>query len=309
MGAFWAHLQAGSMFIILSLWWTYHGFREHIRCVCQGKEFIPQIYFRSSRCCMRNRRLPPLEICGRILMALIGFLGEFFDEGFGFEDENGDFRKTLNMTHCTVYGLFLIQGVVDLISWMRFPVPKDLNYLLFAISFLWFAVAFYLHELHAENKMPLERICHQLQIISFVPTGVAFLFEMVHRKGFTTVFIRMLGVMTIGTWFVQMAFILFIHDGRFPGSEPAPQWNQGDMRNVHFAMAAYGAHIAMNIVILLTFYLFLAFVYRRLHGLDFMLAEDNGNTRYKDIKGGKKAVYDENINLSLLCEDYEEDTD
>ncbi|XP_050401918.1 transmembrane protein 45B [Patella vulgata] len=305
MGCFWGHIFIGTVFIKMSLWWTYHAFRQHIRCVSQGKEFIPQTYFGSSKCCVKNRRLPPVEICARILLPVIGFLSEFFAAGFGFKDENGDFRKTINMAHCSLYGLFVIQGFVELISWMRFPVPKNLNYLLLAISFLWFAVGFYLHELHAENKMPLERICHQLQIISLVPTGVALLFEMVYRKGFTTVFVRILGGMTVGSWFIQMSFMLFIHDGRFPGTEPAPQWNQRDMRNVHFAMAAYGAHIAMNIVILLTFYLFLAFVYRRSHGLEFVLTADGDKIQYKDITRGKKAVYDENINLSLLCEDYE----
>ncbi|KAK6169611.1 hypothetical protein SNE40_020626 [Patella caerulea] len=151
--------------------------------------------------------------------------------------------------------------------------------------------------------MPLERICHHIQILVLVPTGVALLFEMVYRKGFITVCIRIIGVMTLGSWFIQMSFMFFIHDGRFPGTEPAPHWNQRDTGNVYFIMAIYGAHISMNIVIVLTFYLFLAFLYWRSHGLGFRLSGDNDKTRCKATKGGKKAVCDESIELPLLCED------
>lgn len=43
----------------------------------------------------------------------------------------------------TVYGIFFLHSILDLLLWLRVPVFKGANYASAATGFLWYAVAYY----------------------------------------------------------------------------------------------------------------------------------------------------------------------
>ena len=82
-----------------------------------------------------------------------------------------------------------------------------------------YGVAFYYHS-QMHGKEPLETIVHVIPIAVMVVTGLAFLLEWTWSRGprttvWTTI-TRAYGVLTLGTWFSHVGFILYEHNS-FPG--------------------------------------------------------------------------------------------
>lgn len=78
-----------------------------------------------------------------------------------------------------------------------------------------YGVAFYFHS-HMPGKEPLEEAVHMVPITAMVGAGLAMMYEHKWRRGIWTLLIRSYFVLTLGTWFSHVAFMLYVHD-RFPG--------------------------------------------------------------------------------------------
>lgn len=72
-----------------------------------------------------------------LLLRLRGFLGETFSCGLALTDENGNFRKVSQMHHMTIYGIFIIHGLIDILMSCHVPLPRGLDYLSAAVCFIW----------------------------------------------------------------------------------------------------------------------------------------------------------------------------
>ena len=78
-----------------------------------------------------------------------------------------------------------------------------------------YGVAFYYHS-RMHSKEPLETIVHVIPIgVMFLTAGAMFL-ECRWRSGVWTMLTRSYCLLTLGTWFSHVAFILYEHD-KFPG--------------------------------------------------------------------------------------------
>ena len=74
-----------------------------------------------------------LQIC----VLHIGLLGEIFDSGTALIDEEGNFRKIAHMHHMTLYIIFMLHGIIDIISYYGAVLPRSIGYLSAAVSFVW----------------------------------------------------------------------------------------------------------------------------------------------------------------------------
>ncbi len=143
------------------------------------------------------------------------FADELFGDGFYFQDNEGNFRKLNAMLHVTLYALLAIHAIIDLVTHYRGPMLPDANYLSFAVAFLWFGMGIYFHG-HMHSKEPLESVVHVLPVPLILAMGVTALLEMSWKRGVATTLVRTYFVLTLGTWFLHMAFMLYGYT-TFPG--------------------------------------------------------------------------------------------
>ncbi|XP_059149609.1 transmembrane protein 45B-like [Physella acuta] len=241
MGSFWGHMDQGIFFICLALWWMVNMFAVYIQKSGREKEIVlPSSYG------LPCRRHVPIEIFFKISFPVFGFLIEIVAEGGPrFHDDDGNFRRLTNMQHMTIYGMFVIHGVADLFLWYGGPIPHHANSLTLALAFFWYAYAFVFHAT-MPDKEPLQTVVHILPIPFMLTTGTSVLLRVRHPRGLHLVLCAAFGVLTLGTWFCHLPFMLYATD-TFPGSEPN-DWDRKDPRNSAFAVAMFGVHLCLNIV-------------------------------------------------------------
>ncbi|KAK7488192.1 hypothetical protein BaRGS_00020499 [Batillaria attramentaria] len=265
MGSFWGHIDEGIFFILIAIWWTFHACKNFIQAESKGHEMHPRISYT-----VTCRRDVPVESIFKLLFPCIGkgqpsrsnsfcFLGEFLDGGISLVDENGSFRKLVYAQHMTIYGIFILHAIVDLLTWSGLPMMPGGSYLSAALSFLWYGVAFYYHA-SMHGKEPLETVVHVLPIYAMFVAAGAILLEMCWRSGVWTMLTRSYAVLTLGTWFSHVAFMLYEHD-KFPGGGTSG-WDRSDLRNVQYARACFGLHLLVNMLIMILCYLLTYFVLR-----------------------------------------------
>ena len=138
------------------------------------------------------------------------------DGGAYFLDDEGNFRKLIYLQHMSIYGIFILHSLTDLMTFYGVPLPKDTNYMTICLSFVWYGVAFYYHA-HMHGKEPLEQVVHVLPIYPMFATALAILLEKHWKRGVWTFLARSYFVLTLGTWFSHVAFMLYVHD-KFPGN-------------------------------------------------------------------------------------------
>ena len=71
------------------------------------------------------------------VITFAGFLGEVFDDGAYFIDSDGNFRKLVYLQHMSIYGAFIVHGLIDLAEFYKFPVIKGSNYMSMCLAFFW----------------------------------------------------------------------------------------------------------------------------------------------------------------------------
>ncbi|BFZ18825.1 hypothetical protein BsWGS_21864 [Bradybaena similaris] len=241
MGSFWGHIDEGLFFILIAVWWMLHAFREYILAETKGTVMRPNIHYDTTVC---GKPLP-IEVVLKILFPFVGFLGEVIEAEFTFHDDKGDFINLTNQQHMTIYGIFVIHGVTDLMAWCRVPMFPGFNYVTGFLAFIWYGVAFYYHA-SMHGKEPVETVVHVLPISLLVMIATAILLEIIWREGVWTMMVRSYGVLTLGTWFSHVAFILYVSD-RFPGTEPS-DLDRMDPVNVTYVKAMFGLHLLANLV-------------------------------------------------------------
>ena len=61
-------------------------------------------------------------------------MGEMLDGGIRFTDSEGHFVKLIYQQHMTIYGIFIIHGAADLLTWLKLPIFPSLS--LFFLGFV-----------------------------------------------------------------------------------------------------------------------------------------------------------------------------
>ena len=94
-------------------------------------------------------------------MLLAGFLAEVLNGGANFFDEDGNFTKLVNMQHMTIYAIFVLHGIVDLMMFFGAPLPQGLDYATIALAMAWYGMSFYFHA-GMPGKPPMEVSDHNV---------------------------------------------------------------------------------------------------------------------------------------------------
>ena len=59
------------------------------------------------------------------------------DGGMYFIDEEGNFRKLVYAQHMTIYGIFILHSIIDLLTWAGVPMIPGAPHASAAASFAW----------------------------------------------------------------------------------------------------------------------------------------------------------------------------
>ncbi|XP_020913722.1 transmembrane protein 45B-like [Exaiptasia diaphana] len=218
MGSFIGHAVPGIMFFLASIWWLIGALR---RTFWYHKSFqrqpllqrrqnnttnLPQ--HRAVFSLNRGRTAKiPFEPIAKIGLCVIGVLGELLYEKQWVLIHNGFVDKHLNnYAHASMYCMFGLSGVVDLLMYYRVaPLPTGVDHLFLALAFFVEGMLFYFH-LDGRPEISV-RVHTFLYMTSFI-TCLILLAEMKATRALIHTFSRAFLTSLQGTWFFQVAFVL-----------------------------------------------------------------------------------------------------
>lgn len=250
MANFAAHIDEGIVFTVLAVWWMFNIFKNYIQRL---DDKLPYRSYCSYYSMIKGRRLP-LELILKITFPLIGLLAEVFSDGHVFMvvHKDGHIGRIGNLHHISIFALFVMHGISDLLEYAKLPVVKGIKYFTFIMAFLWYGVAFFLHSFLFIDS-PVEVAIHRLPILLMLGAGIACLFEYAFRDKVLPQVIRTFFVFCLGVWVIFSSFVLFLPTP-FPGFRQNPAWDRKDEQNAHFLEAMFGFFLTINIGIMLALY-------------------------------------------------------
>ncbi|KAL4217312.1 Transmembrane protein 45B [Mactra antiquata] len=274
MGSFAGHIDEGIIFIVLAVWWFWNIWKRHTKTSDRKTEYTSYLSYTTT---VRGRSVP-LEAILKVLFPFGAIWAEVFSAE-SFINEEGQFSYLSNMQHMTVYMLFLLHGILEIIRFYRPNQFEGMSYLAVCLGFLWYGTTFYYHSMPNMGKEELENIIHRLPIPVIMVCGLCLIFECIWRHSVYPQLIRTYCVLTVGTWFTYTSFVLFL-PYPFPGPHHNPAWDQSDERNVHFMVVAFGIHLNINLIFVLLSTVVLT-VFKRMF---YACADGNGNNDIMDVK-------------------------
>lgn len=237
MGSFVGHAIPGALFFFYGLLWSlnciwyYHRTKSTQKASGDARtkreKFPSTSFFEFKRDNDLSKKgwIPhtftrvPIEPLSKIIFPLLGVIVEAF---FDFKtEENG--RKHLVMTvyspwdskgelnnigklhHITMYGSFVLSGVVDLLTlFVRLPRQTSMLFLSFA-----FTVEGLLFVLHTGGRDELDVVIHTFLTYSIVSCVVFTLLRIINANNVVINICVGSSILLQGTWFVQAGYFLF----------------------------------------------------------------------------------------------------
>ncbi|XP_013384527.1 transmembrane protein 45B-like [Lingula anatina] len=239
MGTFMGHFIPGSFFFGFGLWWTIQIWINFFRA--QGKKNQPFRCRVTYPCnCFRLKCCSSTCWEGLLKVFLTGFgiVGETIT---GFDD-NWHFVHMGNAQHITMFFMFGLTGVVDLMHFYKAPIPKKCDYLSVVLALVVECILFMFH-LHGRTMLDIH--VHTLLIYTLYFTIAAVLAEMYFDRHMLAAFIRSFLFLAQGTWFVQAGFILY---NPLPGALP---WKEDSPHEVMLVTLFFTWHLGCLFVIML----------------------------------------------------------
>ncbi|XP_021065533.1 transmembrane protein 45A [Mus pahari] len=234
MGSFKGHALPGSFFFTMGVWWTM-------------KNILKSVYKRQTRTCYLNsksllRRTEIWEGVVVLLMSLTGIVGEQFISGgpalILYKD--GQWNQILGWHHTTMYLFFGLQGITQIICFTTNALPLSLSKLMLSIAIFVETFMFYNH---THGREMIDIFVHQLLVfVSIFAALVAFL-EFLIKNNPLLELLRCSLLMLQGTWFWQIAFVLYPPKG-------SATWNLSDIHNKMFLSMCFCWHYASIIILI-----------------------------------------------------------
>lgn len=218
----------------------------------------------------------PIEPFGKILFPALGLMVEIFfdyvtdDSGerhlkvtvYSIWDKEGNFNDIAKLHHVTMYGSFMLSGMIDVIT-LCVKLPRQTSMMFLSIAFAVEGLLFYLHTM-GRDMLNVE--IHTL--LSYV-IFACVIFSILRIFSATNLVINLgLGssILLQGTWFVQAGYFLF---GGFldkPSVEEvertvtdmsADEHDSSDHKYVMFVAACFAWHLVLvalgNVVVWVAF--------------------------------------------------------
>ncbi|XP_076974701.1 transmembrane protein 45A-like isoform X2 [Tamandua tetradactyla] len=246
MGSFRGHAIPGSFFIIGGLWW---GTKSILKYAC--KKYKHTCYLDSK---VLFHRLEILEGIVLIIMALIGICGEQFMPGGSYltiyDYKEGQWNQLLGWQHCTMYFFFGLLGMANILCFTISSLPVSVTRLMLSNALFVEAFVFYNH---THGREMLDIYVHQLLVLVVTVTGLVAFMEFLMWKNVLLELLRSSLILLQGSWFWQVAFVLYPPSGR-------PEWDQKDHDNIMFLTICFCWHYAVALIIIFMTYTFVTWL-------------------------------------------------
>ncbi|KAL8569856.1 hypothetical protein ACOMHN_038549 [Nucella lapillus] len=266
MTSFWGYVTEGVLLLVLAQWWLINTCVKIIMSK-QGKHvFKPTITFP-----WPGTRLP-VEILYKLTISILGVLGELVYGSGGFHDPEGNFANMTQLMYISIYGVFCLHAMLDLLLWLRVPFIPGSHYASAAMGFFWYAVALYFSaQDYPEEGVKAMTLTFPVYLL--LPLSACFALDPLWRRGSTCNVVRAFCLHVYATWCFQCAHVLHAPDS-FPGSGPNPNWDHADHRNVAYTAAFFGLHLCISLVLVVATYSATAVFLRMCHGVKVDNMED-----------------------------------
>ncbi|XP_055861220.1 transmembrane protein 45B-like isoform X1 [Biomphalaria glabrata] len=259
MSTFWGYLLEGSVFTMIWIWWLINTFVGAIRCQSEGKEFIPRLSYPLPGTKM------PVEIVFKLAVSGVGFLATIFYDGLSLVDESGNYRKMAVVLSMSIYGIFMVHSLLELLLWYGVPLIRNSDYVTGALGFMWYSLATFYRAQDFGHHGQVASMVKTFPLYPLFAIGVSLLVEAGSRRGYWTQMIRIICLGLLATWDWNAAFILH-KASPFPGAGMS-SWDMSDHDNAAFIGAAFGDHICFHLMFLIVAYLATAVFMRFRYGV------------------------------------------
>lgn len=255
MGSFMGHVVPGTFFISFGIYWMVRVFdrlfrHRHRRGGGGPSQFSSSASFACKSCCCIKQQCNQ-EAVLKLVAVAIGITGEIIT---GFED--GEFKHMGNAQHATMFFAFGLTGVADLLLFYKAPFAvRGMDY---AAAFLALVVEGVLFGFHLHGFNALETHVHVLLIYVIFANAVAVLLEMKDTKSPMAALARCYCFLLQGTWFWQVAFILY-------NPLPGHAWDGNGHESLMFSTLYFSWHLLGNLVVTI-FVAMLVYCYNRQYG-------------------------------------------
>uniref|UniRef100_A0AAA9SW43 Transmembrane protein 45A n=1 Tax=Bos taurus TaxID=9913 RepID=A0AAA9SW43_BOVIN len=250
MGDFKGHVLPGVFLITLGIWWT-------TKCVLKYafKNQKQTSYFDPKALFCRMEMLEGIVLVG---MALIGMLsGQFIPGGphlILYNYKENQWVRLLDWHHFTIYLFFGLLGVTNILCSTIRSLPPSFSKLMLLNALFVEAFVFYNH---THGREVLDIFVHNLLFLAICLTALITFMELFIQAKITVELLRTSLFLLQGSWFWQMAFVLYPINGN-------PPWDLMDHNNIMFLTICFCWHYAIAIIITGAIY---AFVTRLTLGL------------------------------------------
>ncbi|UJR09507.1 hypothetical protein I4U23_013745 [Adineta vaga] len=210
MGSLVGHLVPGSIFILIGLWWIYSAWLRYYVCRRRQRPFYVTTAF-SFHCCGPRVAKLPIEAFFVLFGTTLGILIELI-AGFNrvVDPETGHvtyYEGANNLQHFAMYFMFFLVGIIEILLYYRFPLPKYFDVVAGCLAFSSEALLFYFHG-HARD--PVEIQLHVFLVMAICATVICGVFEITQQeKTLYPTLMRAYFTVLQGSWFYTTAFLLY----------------------------------------------------------------------------------------------------
>jgi hypothetical protein len=210
MGTFGGHLIPGSIFLILSFWWSYSAWLRYFICRQRHRSYYVSLSF-PLHCCGSRAAALPIEAVFIIIGTSVGIVTELGAGLHRVRDLNSGHMSFYvganSLQHVATYTMFFLVGIIDLLIHYRVPIPKHLDIVAVNLAFSAEAISFYFHG-HA--RPPVEILLHVFLVLAIGATVICGIFEIIqHDKQIYATLMRAYCTFLQGSWFYTIAFFLY----------------------------------------------------------------------------------------------------
>ncbi|CAF1157384.1 unnamed protein product [Didymodactylos carnosus] len=234
MGSWIGHIAPGVFFIVFALWWHIHNSLRYIRSIKpNGHKFHGSTTYPCSCLPSHYLRSLPIESIMKLLITSIHFTIEIVT---GYHTSPKPFIDDENSHHTAMLFGFWVGAWIEILIHKGVPLPKKIPQ---TMGFLAFAIEALMMVFHLHARSMVDAHVHKLLALTIVCSMIGALGESYDPNNFYLILGRSLFAMTQGTWFLQIAFVIW------------PQttnrlfiWDMNDHRSISLLTMSFAYHLA-----------------------------------------------------------------
>jgi hypothetical protein len=231
MESFEGHAVLGSFFIFAGIWWLIQMLRRYYSCQNNNSIFMSSATFTVKEF--------PIEPTFKLVCASIALVVEVGISG--------------NVSHSTMYFFYGLTGIVDLMLFFNFKLPKDLDYVALCVAVMAEGILFKLHFFGHHEGLIL--MVHTLLFYILETTFFVLILEMKFKTNIVISLLRPFIFILQGTWFYQIGFILHNPFGN--------SWDPQNYQSFMNTATAFTWHFGAIVVLILIALSITSWLYKR----------------------------------------------